>query len=239
MEQLSDADKKKVEQYFVQQAKKDAIERWLAKQTTNNPVEVYLSRPVRPIFDVSVEGAPYMGGDNAKVVVAEFSDFQCRYCQKGSELLKDVKKKYGDKVRIVFKNFPLSFHNDAETAALAGLCAQDQGQAFFWKLHDKMFQNQDKLDKKSLMGMAKDVGLAMQDFTVCLESRKHKGRIGADIEEGKKIRGEIHTDFFCQWENRCGRQWGRNFPSNRRRIEVNWKQLPPERINGAVAVQWQ
>ena len=195
-EKLNDALKKRITNFLIQKDKKAAIERWLAEKTKKNPVEIYLAEPVRPVFDVSVAGAPYWGREDAKVVIAEFSDFQCQYCQKGAEFLKEVGKKYGDKVKIVFKNFPLSFHNDAEKAALAGLCAWDQGQKFFWKMHDRMFQNQNKLDKKNLMSMAEKIGLKMQDFAACFESQKYKGRIQADVEEGKKLGVKSTPTFF-------------------------------------------
>ena len=195
-EKLNDALKNRIKNFLLQKEKKAAIDRWLSKKTRKNPVEVYLKEPLRPVFDVSVVGAPYLGNEDARVVIAEFSDFQCQYCRKGAELLKEVRKQYGDKVKIVFKNFPLSFHNDTEKAAMAGLCAQDQGQKFFWKMHDRMFQNQDKLDKKSLIEMAENIGLKMQDFTACLESQKHKGRIQADMEEGKRLGVKSTPTFF-------------------------------------------
>ena len=195
-EQLNDALKKRIEKFLIQQEKKNAIERWLAKKTKKNPVEVYLPKPMRPVFDVSVSGSPYMGAADAKVVIAEFSDFQCQYCQKGAEFLKTVKKKYGNRVKIVFKNFPLSFHNHAEKAALAGLCAQDQGQDFFWKMHDKMFENQNKLDRESLMKMAEKMGIDMQNFAACFESKKHLGRIQADKKEGERLGVKSTPTFF-------------------------------------------
>ena len=195
-EKLNDTLKKQIERFLIQKEKKIAIERWLAKKTAKNPVEVYLSKPLRPVFDVSLVGAPYMGGKNAKVVVAEFSDFQCQYCRKGAEILKKMRKKYGDKIKIVFKNFPLSFHNDAEKAAMAGLCARDQGQTFFWKMHDKMFENQGNLDKKNLTSMAEKIGLKMQDFVACMESQKYKGKIRESVEEGKRLGVKSTPTFF-------------------------------------------
>ena len=196
LEQLNDTQKKGVEQFLIQKKKQEAIERWLGKKTAKNPVEVYLDKPVRPVFDVSVAGSPFMGGAGAKVVIAEFSDFQCRYCKEAAAFLKELKKKYGDKIKVVFKNYPLPFHNHAEGAALAGLCAQEQNPMLFWKMHDKMFANQDKLDKKNLMGMGKEIGLKMQDFTACLESKKHSGRIRADVEEGKRLGVGSTPTFF-------------------------------------------
>ena len=190
-----DAYKKRIERFLMQEKKKTAIEKWLAKKTAKSPVEVYLEKPVRPVFTISISGSPFVGNENAKVVIAEFSDFQCQYCQKGANFLKEIKNKYGNKVKIVFKNFPLSLHNHGMTAALAGLCAQDQGH--FWQMHDKMFENQDKLDKVSLLDIAKGIsGISMQDFTACLESKKHMGRVQADREEGTRLGVRSTPTFF-------------------------------------------
>ena len=196
MKQISDVQKKGIERFLIQKKKKDAIEQWLSKKTAQNPVEVYLTKPIRPVFDVPIAGSPYSGGVDAKVVIAEFSDFQCQYCKQGAEFLKELKKKYGSKIKVVFKNYPLHFHNHAENAALAGLCAHEQAPGLFWKMHDEMFGNQDKLDKENLISMGKKIGLKMQDFTTCLESKKHLARVKADIEDGKKLGVGSTPTFF-------------------------------------------
>ena len=168
----------------------------MAKQTKTNPVEVYLQRPQAPVYDIHVGAAPFKGGADAKVTVVEFSDFQCQYCREGAQRLKELNQKYGNKIKIVFKNFPLSFHNHANIAAQAGFCAQDQGNDSFWKMHDKMFQDQKKLDKASLLASAKEIGLKMQEFTSCLESGKHKAKVESDVKEGEKLGLRSTPTFF-------------------------------------------
>lgn len=122
------------------------------------------------------------GPKDAKVTIIEFSDFQCPYCQKAKETVDEIMKEYGDKVRLVFKNFPLQFHNNAQKAAEAAECANDQGK--FWEMHDYMFANQDKLAVTDLKKAAKNLGLNASDFDSCLDSGKYEGKIKSDIATG-------------------------------------------------------
>ena len=86
---------------------------------------------------------PSPGGASASVEIIEFSDFQCPYCQSVAPVLKQLMAKYGDRVKLVWKDFPLPNHPDARPAAEAALCANDQGK--FWAYHDKLFDNQSEM----------------------------------------------------------------------------------------------
>ncbi len=93
---------------------------------------------------VATAGFPSMGPANASVTIVEFSDFECPYCGGLYPTLKDIEKNYKDKIRIVYRQFPLTnIHPHAQKAAEASLCANDQGQ--FWQMHDAMFTDQGKL----------------------------------------------------------------------------------------------
>jgi protein-disulfide isomerase len=130
------------------------------------------------------------------VTLVEFSDFQCPYCAKGATILGQLKKKYGKKVKIVFKNFPLPFHNHAEKAAVAGLCANEQSPDLFWKMHDEMFANQDKLDEAGLKAAAKKIGVKVEPFEKCLAENKHLDQVKTQIEDGKKVKVKSTPTFF-------------------------------------------
>lgn len=188
--------REKIRNYLGMERKKEAVDKWLADQIKKTPVEVYIEKPRRPSFAIDVGSAPTAGGKDAKVTIVEFSDFQCPYCAKGSDLLKAIKKKYGNKVKVAFKNFPLPFHNHAEKAAVAGLCANEQSTDAFWKLHDSMFAHQDSLDEAGLKKLAKDVGIKMDAFEKCLAENRHLDRVKADMEEGKKIKVKSTPTFF-------------------------------------------
>lgn len=125
------------------------------------------------------------GPANAKVTVVEFSDFQCPYCTRAAAVTKEVKEKYGDKVRFVFRQFPLSFHKEAHLAAQASLAAGAQGK--FWEYHDILFENQKALERASLEKYAEQLGLDMAAFKKALDEGTYKDEVDADIELGNKI----------------------------------------------------
>lgn len=122
---------------------------------------------------------PAFGPENAKVTIVEFSDFQCPYCAQASETVKRIREKYGDKVRFVFRQFPLSFHQNAHNAAEAALAAHAQGK--FWPYHDRLFQHQSALDRKSLETYAQEVGLDVAAFKRGLDDGSFDGQIDADV----------------------------------------------------------
>ncbi len=188
--------KEKIKNYLGMEKKKQAIESWLADQTKKTPVEVYIPKPRRPTFPVEVGDAPSFGNKDAKVTIVEYSDFQCPYCAKGADILKQIKKKYGSKVKVAFKNFPLPFHNHAEKAAVAGLCANEQSSEAFWKLHDEMFANQESLDPEGLKKAAAKLGLKVDKFTKCLDENTYLAKVKADMEEGKAVKVKSTPTFF-------------------------------------------
>lgn len=189
--------REKIKNYLEIERKKEAVDKWLAEQTKKTPVEVYIPKPRRPTFPVEAGNAPFAGDKDAKVTIVEFSDFQCPFCAKGADLLKKIKDKYGKKVKVVFKNFPLPFHNHAEQAAVASLCANEQNSALFWKMHDEMFANQETaLDPEGLKKTAKKIGANLEAFNKCLLENKYLGQVKADMEEGKKVGVKSTPSFF-------------------------------------------
>jgi protein-disulfide isomerase len=137
-----------------------------------------------PRLQVEATG-PSKGPENAPITIVEFSDFQCPYCSIANGELKKAMDKYPGKVRVVFRNFPLDFHKEAQKAAEAGLCAQDQGK--FWELHDKMFANQRALQVEKLKEYAKEVGMDAGKFDACLDGGNYADKVKKDLEAGSKL----------------------------------------------------
>lgn len=129
--------------------------------------------------------APTFGSASARVTIVEFSDFECPYCSRAAEVTKQIKEKYGDKVRFVFRQFPLSFHQNAKLAAEASLAANAQGK--FWEFHDLLFANQQKLDAASLDEHAKKVGLNMGAFKASLGKHEFAATVDADTKLGEQV----------------------------------------------------
>ena len=187
---------KRVEKFLMIDEKKKAVDRWVAEKTAKMDIEVYLKEPMRPTFNVNIGDAPIAGGKDAKVTIVEFSDFQCPFCSKGAKIVDKLKKKYGNKIKVAFKNFPLPFHNQAKGAAVAGLCANDQGSDKFWKMHDMMFENQTKLDKTGLKELAKQAKLDLKKFSECLDKNTYLAKVDQDMNEGKKVGVKSTPTFF-------------------------------------------
>lgn len=188
--------KERIKKFVGMEKKKKAVDNWVAKQTQKNPVLVYLTKPQRPVFEVEAGDAPWAGGSDAKVTIVEFSDFQCPFCKKGADRMDEVKKKYGKKVKVVFKNFPLPFHTHAKGAAQASLCANEQGNKFFWKLHDMMFNDQAGLASDALKAKAKKSGLNTDKFMDCLTSQKYLSKVEADMKAGRDLGVKSTPTFF-------------------------------------------
>ncbi|MDZ4677391.1 MAG: thioredoxin domain-containing protein [Oligoflexia bacterium] len=138
-------------------------------------------RPTAPSLEDQIKNpkkielgdSPSKGPKNAKVTIVVFSDFQCPFCTRVLPTLEALEKKYEGKIKTVFKHQPLPFHQNAKIAAQASLAAHRQGK--FWPMHDIMFKNQQKLDRESLIGYAKQIGL-------------NEAKFGKDIDDPKIIK---------------------------------------------------
>lgn len=133
------------------------------------------------------------GAASPAVRIIEYSDFQCPYCSRVVPTLKQIKEAYGDDVEVVFKNFPLSFHANAQKAAEAAECAKDQG--VFWEYHDILFANQNALGVSNLKKYATELGLDSEAFNACLDGGVKSQAVQKDFEEGK-TRGVTGTPSF-------------------------------------------
>jgi protein-disulfide isomerase/ribosomal protein L12E/L44/L45/RPP1/RPP2 len=135
-----------------------------------------------PVIEVGTGGRSSRGGGpNAPVTMIEFSDYECPFCKRADETVQQVMKTYGDKVRLVHRDFPLSIHNRARPAAEAARCAEAQGK--FWDYHTKLFASQD-LSPEKLQALATEVGLDRAKFDECVAKPPFKDSIDKDIADG-------------------------------------------------------
>lgn len=145
-------------------------------------VETYLP-PYR--VTVGAGGSYRKGSESAPIQIVEFSDFQCPYCTRAIGTVDQVVGHYGDKVSVVFRHFPLGFHDDAHLAAQASECAGDQGK--FWEYHDTLFENQRALKKTNLSEYAVQLGLNAETFDKCINEGTHAGKVDKDMEDGSMV----------------------------------------------------
>jgi len=141
------------------------------------------------VQEINVTGSPFRGTADAPVIIALFTDFQCPYCARILPLLNQVLEKYQGKVKLVFKNFPLSTHQFARKAAAAALAAGKQGK--FWELHDRLFQNYNRLNDQVVQEQAKELGLDLQKFDKDMADPQIMQVINQDLQDGAKagVRG--------------------------------------------------
>jgi protein-disulfide isomerase len=135
-----------------------------------------------------------LGNNRAPVTLVEYSDFQCPFCKRHYPVLKQVLANYKNKVRIIYKHFPLSnIHPLAQKAAEASECASEQGK--FWEMHDKIFENQESLSLDALKQWAKDLKLDSNKFNSCLDSGTYAQKVQQDYQEGvtKGVQGTPAT----------------------------------------------
>jgi protein-disulfide isomerase len=141
-------------------------------------------QPYRLQFDN--DKAPTFGKADAPVTLVEFSDFQCPFCRAAAPALRQVKDKFGDKVHIVYRQFPIpSLHPNAFKAAEASLCANEQGK--FWELHDAMFEDQNKLAVSDLKQTARKLGMDGKRFDACLDSGRYVEQVQNDQRAGQRV----------------------------------------------------
>ncbi|MFL5376010.1 MAG: DsbA family protein, partial [Myxococcales bacterium] len=155
-----------------------------------------------PEVKVDVGNAPVLGPKNAAVTIVEWSDFQCPYCGRVEPTLQQVREEYKGKVRLAWKNQPLSFHPNAMPAAEAAMAAAEQGK--FWEYHDALFKRQNELGPALYDEVAKQVGLDMEKFHASIQGHKHLAQIKADMAAGSAVGADGTPTFFINGKKLVG-----------------------------------
>jgi protein-disulfide isomerase len=188
----------KIKPQLLQMMNRQAL---LDRLRTNEPVKILLE-PKRVVVDSG--GHPTLGAKDAPVTIVEFTDFQCPYCKASEATLKQLRDKYGDKIRLVHMDFPLPFHAHSLDAAKAARCANDQGK--FWQFHDSLFANQSKMAPADLKATAKTLGMNSTQFDACFDKAKYDSQIKADQAAGEKVGVDGTPAFFIDGRPLTGAQ---------------------------------
>ncbi len=159
----------------------------------------------KPAVKIPATGKePFTGKADAKVVIYEFSDFQCPFCARGNDVIKQVMTEYGDRVKLVFRHFPLSFHPEAEPSAIATMCAFKQQPGKFWEMHDIMFEKQSELGTASYKAWAKQFGLNEAEFNKCFDGKETKDLVDADMKAAEALGVNSTPTFFVNGKKVAG-----------------------------------
>jgi len=156
------------------------------------------------------EGSPIVGPADAKIVIVEFGDFECPFCRESFPVIRTLIAKYANDIKFVYRHFPVpSLHINAIAAAEASMCANEQGK--FLAYHDRLFQNQERLDYDNLKRYARQIGINGADFDKCVDDRRYKKFIEEDMADGinigvsgtptwfingRKVEGAIPAEIF-------------------------------------------
>jgi protein-disulfide isomerase len=168
---------------------------------------------------IPIGDSPTQGPDDAKVTIVEFSDFECPFCEKGYKRIEKLKKNYPDDVKVVFKHYPLPFHKNAKPAARAAMAAGEQGEEYFWKMHDRLFEKQSEWKKADVQKVAskwaKDMGMDAEKFKTDMKENKDRYNeiIQRDMDMGKKLGVKGTPHFFVNGEGMSGAQPYNRFKS--------------------------
>lgn len=157
----------------------DIAPRGEALYLLNKNKKEYTAIDISVIQNIDISGAPVFGDENAPIAIVVFSDFQCPFCSSVHPLLKQVLKQNKDKVKVVFKHFPLAMNKLATPAALATIAAQNQGK--FWEMHDALFAAKGKIELKNIGTIATEIGLDMEQFKKDLTATATSQRLEKDM----------------------------------------------------------
>jgi len=179
--------------------------------TGGSAAQVVAQAPAQPtetprVDNVGVGTMPVLGPENAPVTIVEFSDFQCPFCQRfNDQTLGPLRDKYGDKIKIYFRHFPLeSIHPQARNGSQAALCANEQGK--FWEMHDELFLTQDLISVDNSKTLAKKLGLDAEKFAKCLDSNQFDSVINTDLQDGSSYGVSGTPTFFINGWRLVGAQ---------------------------------
>ncbi|MBI2208645.1 DsbA family protein [Candidatus Woesearchaeota archaeon] len=157
--------------------------------------------------DIDLDDDPVLGDKNAPVTIVSFEDYQCPFCGRAfQQTFPLIKKDYIDtgKVKYVYRDFPLSFHPEAQPAAEAAECADEQGK--YWEYHDGIFENQATMGRDLYLNLAKELNLDVNKFTQCIDTGKYRQEVQDDFAYGSQVGVSGTPTFFINGIQLVGAQ---------------------------------
>ena len=146
-------------------------------------VEILLTPPR---VEIAIpDGTPTRGPSDAPVVMVEYTDYQCPFCNRVQPTINALLERYEGKIQHVFKNLPLPNHPQAQLAGEAALCAQDQEK--FWEFHDWLFANQRTMNRESMVAAAGELGVDVEVFEGCIDEGTYRARVLGDLNEARSF----------------------------------------------------
>jgi protein-disulfide isomerase len=198
IKQPFDQIKGRIEEYLNRRSQQERESAFLRELRQRYNVAIALEAPK---VDVSTDNDPVRGAKDAKVTIIEFSDFECPYCRRVQPALKRLLEEYDGRVRLVFRDFPLSIHKNAQKAAEAAQCAAEQDK--FWPYHDKLFEVT-ALSPDDLKKYASELELDPDKFNACLDSGQYAQEVADDMKDGQEAGVNSTPSFFINGQPLSG-----------------------------------
>ena len=171
---------------YMQESKEEEATLAFAEQLRRAAtIQVNLTAPESPVFSIATDDQPTKGSDNAAVTLVEFTDFECPSCARQHPVLDRIVSEFGDRVRLVVRDFPLSQHANARKAAEAAEAAREQGK--YWEYASVLFRKQSALGVDKLKQYATELGLDRARFDSSLDSGKFAEKVQRDLVDGRKL----------------------------------------------------
>ncbi|MEQ8353118.1 MAG: thioredoxin domain-containing protein [Leptospiraceae bacterium] len=191
-------------QLFSENPSRGAMNQKIRKMAEDYGLEVNPNLPKLPAVEIAVEDDPVRGNPEAQVTVVEFSDFDCPYCIRIQPTAQKIREKYGDKIKWVFKDFPLNqIHPDAMNRHIAANCVKKIEPDKFWQFFDTMF-DESQLEQTRKDGGARELALSLGvdqgKFDECMTDPAMRQEVLADIEQGEKAGVRGTPSFYLDGE---------------------------------------
>jgi protein-disulfide isomerase len=150
----------------------------------------------------------FTGAEDPRLVIVEFSDFTCPFCKNSYTTIREIGRRFGEEVKIIYRDYPV-LSETSVNLALAARCAGEQG--LFWNMHDKLFQHQGISEKEEVEALANQVGVNLARFNDCIDSQRYYADIAQDLADaksvkisgtptwfigGQRLEGEVPRDMF-------------------------------------------
>ncbi len=172
----------------------ERFETFMGEMRRAYAVKTSLPAPEMPRIPVSVDDDPFIGPEDAPITIVQFAEFQCPYCGRAKDVIDQLMEKYEGKIKMVYRDFPLSFHDRAIPAAIAANCAGEQGQ--YWPMFDLLMSNQRALTDADLTGHATKLSLDLDKWNTCREDPAQAQEVQKDFEDGSKAGVQGTPAFF-------------------------------------------
>ena len=177
--------KTQIIQYMKEEKEQAATVAYAEELRRASKVEVNLTAPESPAFSIATDDQPVKGNAKALVTIVEFTDYECPSCARQHPVLEKIVSEFGDRVRLVVRDFPLSQHANARKAAEAAEAAREQNK--YWEYAAVLFRNQADLSVDKLRQYATDLGLDRARFDASLDSGKFAEKVQRDVVDGHKL----------------------------------------------------